>query len=300
METLKKIFLSPDEPRLRAGWRLAVQVGLWLAISLPLAIPGVFVLMLIPESFDVVNVVLNAVSFIGSVLLARRLIDRRSIKSLGLRVDRQAVRDLLVGIGIAGVQILVIYLIETQAGWLEFEGFAWQEIGWLDLIGGLIWWGLLFLAVGFYEELFSRGYQLQNLLEGLNVFWAVLLSSGFFGLIHLINPGATWKSTLGVAVAGAFFAFAYLRTRQLWLPIGMHIGWNFFEGPVYGFPVSGMETVRLLLHQATGPEMWTGGSFGPEAGLVVIPGLLVGLVLVYAYTRSRVIKQEAGEINDDR
>lgn len=295
METLKKIFLSPDEPRLRAGWRLAVQVGLWLAISLPLAIPGVFVLMLIPESFDVVNVVLNAVSFIGSVLLARRLIDRRSIKSLGLQIDRLAVRDLLVGIGIAGVQIMVIYLIETQAGWLEFEGFAWQAIGWLDLIGGLIWWGLLFLAVGFYEELFSRGYQLQNLEEGLNEFWAVVLSSGFFGLIHLINPGATWKSTLGVAVAGAFFAFAYLRTRQLWLPIGMHIGWNFFEGPVFGFPVSGMETTRLLLHEETGPEMWTGGGFGPEAGLVVIPGLLVGLVLVFAYTRSHVIKQEAGE-----
>jgi membrane protease YdiL (CAAX protease family) len=295
METLKKIFLSPDEPRLRAGWRLAVQLGLWLAISLPLAIPGVFIMMLVPESFDVVNVVLNAVSFIGSVLIARRLIDRRSIKSLGLRVDRQAVRDLLMGIGIAGVQILVIYLIEVQAGWLTFEGFAWQQIGWLDFLGGLVWWGLLFLAVGFYEELLSRGYHLQNLEEGINVFWAVVLSSGFFGLIHIINPGATWESTLGVSVAGAFFAFAYLRTRQLWLPIGMHIGWNFFEGPVFGFPVSGMETAGMLHHRMTGPEMWTGGGFGPEAGLVVIPALLTGLALVYGYTRKRIAREAIGD-----
>lgn len=293
-ETIKNIFLSPDELRLKAGWRLAVHLGVWLVISLLLGIPAVFVLMLIPESFDVVNVVLNAVSFIGSVLLARRFIDRRSIKSLGLEINQQAVGDLLVGIGIAGLQIFAIYLIEMQAGWLVFEGFAWQDTGWLDFIGGMVWWGLLFLAVGFYEELFSRGYQLQNLEEGLNVLWAVVLSSGFFGLIHIINPGATWVSTLGVSVAGAFFAFAYLRTRQLWLPIGMHIGWNFFEGPVFGFSVSGMQTVQMVQHQVTGPEMWTGGGFGPEAGLMVIPGLLVGLVLVYVYTRGRLLKQEAG------
>jgi len=298
MEILKQIFLSPDEPRLRAGWRVAVQIAMWFAFSLVLAIPVLVVWALVPNSFATVNVVLNGVPMVLSVWLARRFIDRRSFRSLGLALNRQAWQDTLAGVAIAGVQMLAIYLLEVQAGWLTFEDFGWEQIGWPSLILGLAGWGLLFLAVGFYEELLSRGYQLQNLEEGSSLFWAVVISSSFFGLLHLMNPNATWVSAIGVGLAGVFFAFTYLRTRQLWLPIGIHIGWNFFEGPVFGFPVSGMETVKLLRHQVSGPELWTGGGFGPEAGLVVIPGLLVGLAFVYGYTRNRLSTKEV-VINDE-
>jgi membrane protease YdiL (CAAX protease family) len=287
MDILKRIFLSPDEPRLRAGWRLGAQIAIFIAFSLVLTIPALFVLALVPNSFYAVNVGLIGLPVVLSVWLSRRYLDKRSIRSLGLVLNRQAAVDAAVGIGISGVQMLAIYLIELQVGWLSFEGFGFAQIGWLGLIGGLIGWGLMFLAVGFYEELLSRGYQLQNLEEGGNLFWAVALSSSFFGMLHLFNPGATWASTLGVGLAGVFFAYGYLRTRQLWLPIGMHIGWNFFEGPVFGFPVSGMETVSFLRTTVDGPDLWTGGVFGPEAGLVVIPGLLVGAGLVYVYTRGR-------------
>jgi membrane protease YdiL (CAAX protease family) len=287
METLKHILLSPDEPRLRAGWRLLIQAALWFTLTLMVSIPALILWALFPDSFDALNVGINALAFIPSVLLARRFIDRRSIESLGLTISRRAAVDTLAGIGISGALILFIYLIQLQFGWLTFTGFAWEEVGWLSVIGQLVWWGFLFLLVGFYEELFSRGYQLQNLEEGLNVFWAVVLSSGFFGFIHIVNPGATWISSLGVGVSGLFFAFTFLRTRQLWLPIGIHIGWNFFEGPVFGFPVSGLNTVRLLVHQTSGPELWTGGAFGPEAGLVLLPGMLLGFILVAVYTNGR-------------
>jgi membrane protease YdiL (CAAX protease family) len=287
MESLKQIFLSPDEPRLRAGWRLLIQTAIWFTLTLIISIPALILWALFPGSFDALNVGINALAFIPSVLLARRFIDRRSIESLGLTISRRAAADVLTGIGIGGALILFIYLIQLQFGWLTFTGFAWEEVGWLTVIERLVWWGFLFLLVGFYEELFSRGYQLQNLEEGLNLFWAVLLSSGFFGLMHIINPGATWVSTLGVGFSGLFFAFTYLRTRQLWLPIGIHIGWNFFEGPVFGFPVSGLNTGRLLVHQVSGPELWTGGPFGPEAGLVLLPGLMLGFILVAVYTNGR-------------
>ena len=90
---------------------------------------------------------------------------------------------------------------------------------------------------------------------------------------------------LGVTLAGLFMAYAYLRTRQLWLPIGIHIGWNFFEGPLLGFPVSGIGTFQLVRNQIAGPTLFTGGSFGPEAGLVLVPALIFGTALVYFYTR---------------
>jgi hypothetical protein len=296
MESIKYIFLSTDEPRLRAGWRLLVQLAIWFGLTLIITVPSVIALAFFPEAFNTLNVGINALSFIPSVLLARRFIDQRSIKSLGLAINPQAWKDVFFGIGIAGVLILLIYLAQLWTGWLSFSGFGWEQIGLSRLVLQLLWWGFLFLLAGFYEELFSRGYQLQNIEEGLNTFWAVVLSSGFFGLLHVINPGATWVSTLGVGVSGLFFAFSYLRTRQLWLPIGIHIGWNFFEGPVFGFPVSGMDTVRLLVHQVSGPELWTGGGFGPEAGLVLLPGLALGFILVAIYTRGRLsgVRQEEG------
>jgi membrane protease YdiL (CAAX protease family) len=116
----------------------------------------------------------------------------------------------------------------------------------------------------------------------------VVISSAFFGALHLGNPNAIWVSAAGIFLAGVFLAYSYLRTRQLWLPIGLHIGWNFFEGVVFGFPVSGSESYALIRTSVDGPVLWTGGLFGPEAGLVVIPALLLGVVMVYAYTRNRV------------
>jgi hypothetical protein len=113
----------------------------------------------------------------------------------------------------------------------------------------------------------------------------VVISSSIFGLLHLGNPNATWVSAAGIFFAGLFLAYGYLTTKQLWLSIGLHIGWNFFEGVVFGFPVSGLDIYHLLRITVNGPELWTGGPFGPEAGLVVLPGLVLGAVLVFAYAR---------------
>ncbi len=149
----------------------------------------------------------------------------------------------------------------------------------------------VFIFVGWNEELLSRGYHLQTLASGTNLFWGVVISSSVFGLAHLGNPNATWVSAAGIFFAGLFLAYGYLRTGQLWLSIGLHIGWNFFEGVVFGFPVSGLDIYRLIRHQIQGPVIWTGGAFGPEAGLIVLPALVVGSVLIYFYTRDRRIAE---------
>ncbi|TES90368.1 MAG: CPBP family intramembrane metalloprotease, partial [Anaerolineales bacterium] len=128
---------------------------------------------------------------------------------------------------------------------------------------------------------------------GLKTPLALFFSSFVFGLGHIGNPDFNWAAALGIAAAGLFMAFAYLRTRQLWLPIGLHIGWNIFEGPIFGFPVSGLETVRLLNHQVNGPTLITGGAFGPEAGLVVLPAIVIGALMVYWYTRKPYKEKDA-------
>jgi len=291
---MRPIFLS-SESRLRAGWRLLIQTLLLLVLTLCIGIPAILVpmaletpphtllspAMALPELFISLAVEFLAITI--SIFVARRFLDKRSLISLGLKLNLQALYDLLAGIVITGFMMGLIYLIMWSLSWIQFEGFSWQSARPAAAIINTLLVFLAFILVGWNEELLSRGYHLQNLADGLNLPWGVILSSAIFGVLHLANPSATWRSALGIFLAGLFLAYGYLRTRQLWLPIGLHIGWNFFEGAVFGFPVSGMEFYRLVRHTVSGPELWTGGAFGPEAGLVVLPALALGAVLVHAY-----------------
>ncbi len=287
---LKSIFLSPDEPRLRAGWRLILQTILLIVLSLCAGIPLGILFYIpgieLPDGLLLgINQVVEIFAITLSIFLARRFLDKRSFSSLGLKLDKWTVLDIFAGIVITFFMMGFIYLIEWGLGWLTFDGFAWETDDLLTVLGGTLGMLVVFIFVGWNEELLSRGYHLQTLASGLNLFWGVMISSAVFGLLHLGNPNATWTSAAGIFFAGLFLAYGYLTTKQLWLPIGLHIGWNFFEGVVFGFPVSGLDIYRLTRITVSGPELWTGGAFGPEAGLVVLPGLLLGAALIFAYSR---------------
>ena len=288
---LKRIFISPDEMRLRAGWRLLIQTILMLVLFI---ITGIFLAFFIQIFFggkinSQINLFLSQVTefivFLTSIYITRRFVDKRSFISLGLVPGRQAITDMLAGIGITFLMMGMIYLIMLSAGWLKFEKFAWEVESVSSVLVSTLSFLLVFVFVGWNEELLSRGYHLQTLASGLNLVGGIVLSSAVFGLLHLGNPNATWISAAGIFLAGLFLAYGYVRTRQLWLSIGLHIGWNFFEGVVFGFPVSGLDIYPLTHIRIQGPELWTGGAFGPEAGLVVIPGLLLGSILINYYSR---------------
>ena len=282
---LAQIFLSPDEPRLRAGWRLLLHTLLMLVFG---TVIGAIALALgILDLDSIWGQVLNFLIITGSVYVARRWLDKRSFESLGLKLDRHTLIDLLAGIGITFVQMGFIYVVMLSLGWLTFEGFAWEFDPVNVVVMGVLSFFVVFIFVGWNEELLSRGYHLQTIASGLNLFWGVVISSAVFGLLHLGNPNATWVSAAGIFFAGVYLAYGYIRTRQLWLPIGLHIGWNFFEGVVFGFPVSGLDIYALTRITVHGPELWTGGAFGPEAGLIVLPSLIVGAILIYLYTLKR-------------
>ena len=291
--TLRSIFYN-DEPRLRAGWRLLTQSVLLLFLTLCAYIPLAFA----PRFASSAELLyLQVASLIGttlSILLVRRLLDKRSFVSLGTRIDRWALLDLLAGIGITFLMMAFIFGIQWAAGWIRFDSFAWQDQPLSGVILGTLVALLTLVLVGWSEELLSRGYHLQTLESGLNTVWAVLLSSAVFSFLHLSNPNIESIAFVasGLFLAGVFLAFGYLRTRQLWLPIGLHIGWNFFQGVVFGFPISGLDYFHLARLQVSGPQIWTGGAFGPEAGLVLIPGMLLGFLLVAIYTRKRLVDRD--------
>ncbi|HLF36635.1 MAG TPA: type II CAAX endopeptidase family protein [Anaerolineales bacterium] len=291
-----RLFISPDERRLRAGWRLlghsALLLILGVVFSVVLAIPLAVFQFVSRQNLTNAILALSTVVSLPAITLAtwiaRRGLDRRSFRSLGLELGTGWSRDLLVGFAIPIPLFGLIYLFELGAGWLDFQSWGWAERGVLATAVGVLLLLLAFVAVGFYEELLVRGYYLQNLKDGTNLVVAVFATSAAFGLAHLGNPNASWTSTLGIFAAGLFLAYAWLRTRALWLPIGIHIGWNFLQGPVFGFEVSGIPTPSLVRHVVNGPELITGGAFGPEAGLLVLPAMALGAGLIWWYTRHRV------------
>jgi uncharacterized protein len=284
-----QILFSPDEPRLRAGWRLLIQTALMFVFGTILGIIAALLGILVLSPLSIAGRVLDLLGITASIYVARRWLDRRSFASLGLELDRRTLLDILAGIGIAFLQMGLIYILMLGLNWLTFEGFAWQFDPLNVVVTGVVTMLVIFVLVGWTEELLSRGYHLQTIASGTNLFWGVVVSSAIFGLIHLGNPNATLVSAAGIFFAGLLFAYAYLRTRQLWLPIGLHIGWNFFEGVVFGFPVSGLDIYALARITVHGPDLWTGGAFGPEAGLIVLPAILVGGLLIYLYTRRRLV-----------
>jgi membrane protease YdiL (CAAX protease family) len=185
----------------------------------------------------------------------------------------------------------LIFLVLWAVDWVQVESFAWEVENWGEITGSILVMLVLFSLVSWQEELLSRGYWLQNLSAGLSLSLGVLISSILFSFAHWFNPNLGWQALVGLFLTGLFLAFAYLRTRQLWLPIGLHLGWNFFEGTLFGFPVSGQYQYQLIRQTTTGPDVITGGAFGPEAGLILLPALILGAALIFWYTQDRAPEQ---------
>ena len=118
---------------------------------------------------------------------------------------------------------------------------------------------------------------------------ACVLSSLFFGALHIGNPNATLSSTANITVAGLMLGLGYVLTGELAIPIGLHIAWNFVQANIYGFPVSGLRPVgaTFLEIEQGGPEAWTGGPFGPEAGLIGVSAMILGFLLITLWVHLR-------------
>jgi membrane protease YdiL (CAAX protease family) len=310
MERLKYILWNEQQRRLRMFWRLSATVLIFTLLLVLLAIAvSVFAvawmlvsgdsmqaaLMEMSDSpgFQVVDSLFVLLVVLVGMWITARLLDRRPFADFGFHLDRDWWIDLGCGLALGALLMIGIFLTEWAAGWITITGTLQTTKPSQSFILALFQPLALFLAVGIYEELISRGYLLQNLAEGFNwpilktrgaIVVAWLLSSVLFGLGHADNPNATAVSTSNLILAGVFLGLGYVLTGELAIPIGLHITWNFFQGAVFGFPVSGMapSTTFIAIVQG-GPDLWTGGAFGPEAGLLGIFAILVGGLFVWLW-----------------
>lgn len=146
----------------------------------------------------------------------------------------------------------------------------------------------LFVACG--EEVIFRGLLYRMISERYGMWLALIVSSLFFGIVHIFNPGASLWSSIAIAIeAGLLLGAAYQFSGSLWLPIGIHWGWNFTQGNIFGFAVSGGDSGDSIIRStATGPDLFTGGAFGPEASiLAAVLGGLISVVYIYLYLKKR-------------
>jgi len=235
-----------------------------------------------PASVTLVYVMGNA----GLLLLAwlfLHLFDRRSFRALGFWFYPGWGREVLAGAGI-GLGLIVVGVLSAVA--LRATLFHGASEMHPAVLGGVFKIAVLLLFAAANEEFLFRGYAFQRLVDSVGAIWAVGITSVLFGVAHLFNPSPTPLSTANTALAGVLLSLAYLKTRALWLPTGLHWAWNFTMGPVLGLPVSGLNIKPTLLRaESTGPAWLTGGAYGPEGGIVMTV-VCVAVVIWLARTRA--------------
>jgi membrane protease YdiL (CAAX protease family) len=160
----------------------------------------------------------------------------------------------------------------------------------LELVGTAI-------MPGFMEELFFRGILFRWIEEFGGSFAALLVTSALFGLAHIMNPNATWFSSFAIAVeAGVLLGGAYMLTRSLWFPMGLHAAWNFTQGEIFDVPVSGLDEHGLVQAKLGGPALLSGGQFGLEASvLALFVATVAGVWIVWlAIKRGELVRPSWG------
>lgn len=196
----------------------------------------------------------------------------------GLQWTTRSWRQLWAGLLLSGLMLVLLLVMELLVGDARmFLGrFPLAHILHILVLGFLS-----FALVGVAEEILMRGYPFDVLLRQGSTWSALLVTSVLFSLMHAMNPDIGWMGFGNILLAGIWVGVARLVTGSLWLPIGLHTGWNFFLGSVFGFPVSGIHERSLFVTETGGPAIITGGTFGPEGGLLATAVLLLGTGALY-------------------
>lgn len=243
------------------------------------------VLLIVPErSYGafVANVIYRfslLAAALGAGYFCVRLLEGLPWCSLGLAFHRGWFRDLVIGSAIGFASLVVAVAI-------AFKGlsFSFTEAGLALTIRSLIGSAVLLFVAALAEEAMFRGYALQTLARAKLAWLGILLTSVPFGLAHQENPNVVPVFTFAnTALAGIWLGVAYLRTRSLWLPWGLHWGWNWALGAFFGLPVSGLHLVShpLLNANDSGPNWLTGGDYGIEGGIACTISLILFTIFIW-------------------
>ncbi|MCP1310758.1 CPBP family intramembrane glutamic endopeptidase [Paenibacillus tyrfis] len=279
---MRKLFKN-NAGQMRLGWDLFLSlllfVGLQFAIVLILSVKWggkSLVSSVRPE-------LITPLGGIAATLLIWMLLKKRSLRDLGMRLTLAGVREFGVGIvlGFGFMSIIAGILVAAGAVTLRINP-SWSA-------SSLIWSLIMFIWVGFSEEMFFRGYIMKT-MEALKyrLPFAYMLSAMLFALIHLGNNDVSALAVFNIFLIGLLFSYMFTITGSLWMPIGYHLAWNYAQGSLYGLAVSGNDVNGVFVASFQKHLGWlTGGDFGPEAGLLDTGMSVLCFMVLYAWNRKR-------------
>lgn len=281
--------LRDKKNRLRSIWRMIIYLVMSILVFIPL-IPVLKILPLDSSSTDfessanLVFVLFLNISFIIAGWITLKWIDHRPLALLGMNFWPSSAREFVIGIGIAvvnfGLVLATLALIgEVSIRWSGIAANEFNVFG-FDFV--------IYLLFAMIEEVINRGYLFQTLCEGIGKLKAAVIISLIFSVVHIFNPDFSILAGVFLFIHGLLYAVAYLKTRSLWTPIGLHMAWNIMQGPVAGMNVSGTSVNNsLFLTDIGGPELLSGGNFGIEGGLTAI---IISAIVILAILKANWLK----------
>ena len=311
---LKNIFIN-SAGRLRSGWRLLVFLLVYLCILFLLSslarLAYAVALNAVPQRIGsdyIQNVIFRLILLVTALtagFICTRWLEGLPWRALGLWFHAGWLRDFIIGSLIGIFSLALATAIATAGGGLTFTISGRAVL--VQVLQTLIFSAALFIVAALAEEALFRGYPLQTLTRANLAWLAVFLTSVPFAAVHLRNPNVAAGFTfINTALAGVWLAVAYLRTRTLWFPLGVHWAGNWALGAVFGLPVSGITDLAphpLMRGTDHGPGWLTGGSYGIEGGLACTVTLVIATIFVL---RTRLVsatpemKQLTSEENPDQ
>jgi len=280
MAVMKSLWVRVSaSARARYFWRaVGYFVALAIVNSLAYRVVGGILLSSFPFWLRMLG---ESIAYLVSVVALTwcfcRFADHTSLASLGLHKQRWFAK-LIGGWGLGTFLVLLIFATFAATGMLTIESSSWLSLGFM---ASTVSW----IIIAFNEELAFRGYIMQRLDQAWGTPAAVVISSTLFAGVHMLNPNAHLLGIFNLFLGGLLMACAFLVTRSLWVPIGLHMAWNLIEINVLGFPGSGFTDPAILRSITHGPELVTGGAFGPEGGLVATGSMLIGIGMLLLWRR---------------
>ncbi len=279
---MKRLFVT-EKGRPRPGWRIAIVLVIYsmLRSLLLAALPRATEPSLEPNSLlQLVASLVPPASLVLATLLTLAFIDKKAIHDIGQKPLRAQHRHLIYGLALGAGSMSAVFAVLLTVGWLTLE----RSLRHPQISSGLLLGLVLHSFVGFSEELFCRGYTISALAETWSLRIAAVASSVIFSLLHVPNPNASLLGSVNTFLAGGLFAYMFVRSGSLWMPVGYHVAWNYFEGHVFGFRVSGTQVHGVYTAASVHNEFLAGGAYGPEGGFLVTLALLAGFYLVWRST----------------
>jgi len=269
MDLLHAVFVNRHS-ELRSGWRVALFLAIMIGV-----IAALFALM---SAAGIRTPTLERLCVLAGILLPTfvmtRLVNRKPFGAVGLFLHDRTLKEIGIGFLLGFLMVAGIFLMEYALGYVEIARRALTVEDAVIVTGSSL---ALFAVSAFTEEALFRGYIFQTTIQAITFLPAMVLFSTLFALAHWGNPNVSAGGLVNIVLAGMWLSFAYMKTRSLWLPFGLHWGWNFSLTTLFSFPTSGLTYPdrQLFLLEQRGPEWVTGGAFGPEAGILATLALIL-------------------------